>query len=516
MFTNILYHIKSSSNVVLKQKKIDISLGNWKNINEQSNFLDLSNLVQPSPKLANEIKDLIKPGTPITEEDYFLISNCITIQVKDFKSIILNFQKYIQWNNGSQSGNIFSFQSIEILQKLYYAYYTEYDFKVLFTSPELYSVCYYTNSENENIIKIISTLCSLHFKEKIFTIENEVGQTNYYASLYFQNIKNYWLVSDIGNANFTYIEYKENNLLKNIWSLTNDKNNLLTFDIINLMIENKDEKEFEVENAFEILDNLNNNCQDDFDMPEIISLFYKNSKIEEEILEMDDLQLKINNYLIYKIIQLSNSEKLLKKVQSALDEIDEKDLQNSLQENDYLFDILLLIKKKYNDFSLGLSLNNVLYEFVKDTLIKGNTIFTLDDWQKENWSNIIRLLDERNFKNFSDRITKLALDEKENLSEVFFELNNEFINKNFLFTLLNKDISSFRLYIQIALQNPIDIEKLKFIENILKLENKKEIKFGRDLKEIIKDSILTILNDNDNDIVKRISNVIANRFSIKN
>ena len=160
-------------------------------------------------------------------------------------------------------------------------------------------------------------------------------------------------------------------------------------------------------------------------------------------------------------------------------------------------------------------LNETLYEFVKGSLLKNSTLFTIAEWQINNWSNIINLLDETFYENFCDRITKLVVDEKENIKDEFFELNKKYLNKNLIIDLINKEINQFKLYVQEALQNPPNIDKLKFIEYIIKLDTDKKISFGRGFKDLIKDNIEAIHQNESSEELKSITLIIANRLSIK-
>src|SRR5690606_15380896 len=102
------------------------------------------------------------------------------------------------------------------------------------------------------------------------------------------------------------------------------------------------------------------------------------------------------------------------------------------------------------------------------------------------------------------RISKLIVDEKENLSDEFFELNDEIIIKSFVIEIINKEIEHIKLYIQEVLQNPSDNNKLKFVEYLFNLESGKQIKFGRGFKDLIVDYVTPLLSLNDEDI-KRVS-----------
>ncbi|MDY0088757.1 MAG: P-loop NTPase fold protein [Flavobacteriaceae bacterium] len=514
VFIDTLYHIYSNTDIQFKTQILNIDYKNWKSLNQQDNFPDIHHLIHPSTQLISEISKEIKAGNQITEEAHLLINNCIKSGVNKTEPILNSLNKYFKWNNGNQSGNVFDYKSIELFENLFYTYHNEYDFNDFLKTPELYSVCYFVMSESDKTTKIIGTICSLYFKHNILNIENEVAQNNSYANSYIQNIKNYWQTSDSNNAQFTYDKFKENGFLKYVWDLCKDENNVLCLDILDLMIQNEDDTEFEIDNPFKTIIEINNNKKEGYEISSLVNKLFENSKLEEEILNLEDLELTTNDYVIYEILNSDKSEKIFDKVKNGLSILNNDILKKSLNSNDYLFDILLEIKGKDNNFSLGHILNETLYEFVYGAFLKNNVVYTFSDWQKSNWSKIVRLLDESHFDNFCKRISKLIVDEKENLSDEFFELNDEFISKSFVIELINKEIEHIKLYIQEVLQNPSDINKLKYVEYLFKLESGKQIKFGRGFKDLIVDYVTPLLSHNNEDI-RRVSGVIANRFSIK-
>lgn len=514
VFINTLHHIYSNTDIQFKTQILDIDYKNWKFLNQQENFSEILHLIHPSTKLISEISKEIKAGNQITEETHLLINNCIESGVNKTESILNSLNNYFKWNNGSQSGNVFDYKSIELFENLFYAYHNEYDFNDFLKTSELYSVCYFIVSENDKVNNIIATVCSVYFKDNILNIENEVPQNNSYTNSYIKNIKNYWQTSDNNNAQFTYEKFKENKLLKCIWDLSKDNNNVLCLDIIDLMIQNEDNTEFEIDNPFETIIEINNNKKENYEISELINKLFENSKLEEDILALEDLELITNDYVIYEILSSDKSEKIFDKVKNELSILNKDILKESLSSDDYLFDILLEIKGKDNNFTLGHILNEALYEFICGAFLKNNVVYTFSNWQKNNWSKIVKLLDEIHFDNFCKRISKLIVDEKENLSDEFFKLNDEIIIKSFVIEIINKEIEHIKLYIQEVLQNPSNNDKLKFVEYVFNLESGKQIKFGPGYKDVIKDYIIPLLNNNNED-VKRVSGVIAKRFSIK-
>lgn len=512
IFISTLYYILKSGDVKLSNRKINVSFESWKDINAQSQFLNISYLIHPSDELLKEIIDIIKDGSQITEQEYLLISNCINSGV-DIKLILEPLYKHFMWNNGMQNGTVFSIESIKLFENLYYKFINDYNFDTFFQSYYLYNVSYSVNLVNSSTTQILSTLCSVFFKEDILNIETVIPQHYSNCANFIAVIKNYWLASNENNAQFTYNKYKENNLLGNIWLLLKDNRNILCYDIIDLMEKNDDDSEFNIANPFASLCDLAKEpTKSSNNINNIIRKFLNNSNLKEELLITDDLSITINNYVLYKILEVDDFEKLHSKIEEDIKKLNKQDFLNSLQNDDCLFDILLQLKKKNTSFSLPIVLNNALYEFVENISMKSDFIIT--ELQKEKWIDIVKLLDSNNLDNFSERITKLAKEEKQNLHDVFFEINSQFINKVFFTSLVNGDISNVKLEIQNAIQSPVDMNKLRFIEHLFEFENNKAIKFGTGFKDIIKDSILILLENQDENI-KRIANKIAKRFSIK-
>lgn len=513
IFINTLHHIFETSKLDFKIQGLNIKFENWREINKHSDFSKISIFLKPSEKFITETSNYIRQGSNIEIIAYSLIDNFILHKSLNLEPILLNLRKHFVWNSGNQSGNIFNFRSIELLENLYYNY-KNYDFSEFLKTPEIYTICYSTLSENEKGINIIATLCAVHFKEKVIQLQNEVPQINSSANHITLNITNYWKTSSIVNAKYSYEILKNNNLLKIVWELCTNNENALCCNIIELMITNNENSEFNLINPFEILSKINVIEIDNFEISNIINKFFECSELEKNILEIDDLDITTNDNLIFEILKLNNSDEVFEKVEKELKKIEKDSLIKSLSEIDFLFDILLKVKEHNIIFNLD-KLNDVLYEFVYGSFLKNNLVFIFQKWHVENWSKIVKLLDIPHYDNFSKRITNLIMSEKENLKDEFFELNKEFINKQFLSDLINKENDSFQLYIQEALQNSTNIDKLIFIEKIFILEEGKKIKFDKNFKEIIKDNVLSLKAEGSSEELIRISTIIANRLSIK-
>jgi hypothetical protein len=512
LFINTLLQIYQITNINFNSKILNISFTNWKSINLQTGFCNISKFIHPSLSIIEETAPLISEGTQIDEETYLLVNSYIDSKVSNLELILTQLHKHFTWNNGTQNGSIFSSKSIVLFEKFFYNY-KNHNYDIFLKSPEIYSISHFTNTEENELIRIMSTICAIHFKNDVTHIEDQFSVNNSYATSFFLQIKNYWLTSDSDDGLYVYNKFKKYNLLKIIWEISSNNNCLLCCDIIDLMILNNDNEVFILDNPLETLIEINKLEKEGFNISKVIQKLFENSNLEEEIVATEDLELISNNYLIYKILNSNKSEKIFEKIESELMKLDTENLRNSISENDHIFDILLIVKENNLQFSLD-NLNDVLFEFVYGSFLINNPVFTIEEWQRENWSKIIKLLDETHYENFSKRVTKLIVTEKENLKIDFFELNAEFIDKQFLVELVNKEKDSFSLYIQEALQDPSNITKLKFIEKLIEVENGKKFKFAKTFKELIKENVLNLNEEGNSEELKRVSTTIAKRFSI--
>lgn len=514
IFINTLIHISETSKYDFDIKKLKINFVKWNILNKNDKFLKISRYIHPTDLLIIETSKLIVEGSLLSEEAFRIIDNFIKSNILKLEPILLQLQKHIKWNNGQKSGDSINFKSIELFGNFFFKF-SNYDFTDFLKSPEIYSACHFVKKENQETISIIATVCTITFKNKILSLENEIPQSNQYANAFIATIKSYWTTSDNNNATYTYEKLRDNKSLKIVWEFCINQDNILCIDIIDLMIKNEDNNDFKVDNPFEILVAINAIKKEEFNISNLVNKFFEYSDLETSFLNLEEIEIDANDYVIYKLLDSNKSKKLFKKIESVIQNLDSEILKDSLNNDDYLFNILLQVKEENIVFTLGSSLNETLYEFVKGSLLKNSTLFNITEWQINNWSNIINLLDETFYENFCDRITKLVVDEKENIKDEFFELNKEFLNKNLIIDLINKEINQFKLYVQEALQNPPNIDKLKFIEYIIKLDTDKKISFGRGFKDLIKDNIVAIHQNESSDELKNINSIIANRFSIK-
>jgi hypothetical protein len=510
-FIETLNFINGLKNLSYKIKVINIDYTHWVSLAEQDSFLKIAKYIQPDKNAIIETSNMIKEGSQIDEISLNLLNLFIESDVLDLQPMLNQLEKFFKWNNGSQSVGVFNFESIQLLENLYYNYFS-LNYSPLLESHEIYSVCYYISSTNEKAINIIATICLIHFNGKVEDIDNSFINSNNYASLCTSKIRDYWYTSNLENALYTYEKLKKYNLLNIVWKTINNNSVILCHDILNLMIEH-DDNFFKINDPFSSLINLISIENDDFDIGPSIKKIYEHSKLEKAIIENKNLNVLVNDYLIYEILSNVKSQLIFDKVISEVIKIESDSFLNSLINDDYLFNILLLIKENDITFTLD-KLNEVLFDFIHGSYSRIENIYNITKWQNQNWSSIVHLLNETHFDNFSKRITKLFVQERNNLDEEFILLNKGFINSNFLVDLINKEIDSLELYIQESLQNVPNIDNLKFLENLFMLENGKKIKFSRNYKKLITDNLLRLINSGSSDEVMKILYIIAKRFSI--
>ncbi|UGS22084.1 P-loop NTPase fold protein [Flavobacterium cyclinae] len=512
IFIDTAYYFIQNTKMEFPQKELNLRLETWKKISTNPKYNLISKCFYPTVKNFNDVCNEISAGAIVNQNTLVSLENSVNYNKLNLDHLLTKLQQHFFWNNGNQNVNTVNFQVIELFEKVFYNY-KDYEYANFFGNPSFYAYLHTTLNQDNNVVKRIAVFNACYFNSGLMNIRQSIIQNNQRGNQTINQILSFWSNSNVDNALFAYNILKENNKLQIIWSLTNDTNFNLVYDVINLILHNNEYQVFNVNNSLQILKQLDKKESSVFDVASVINPFIENSSLIQDLIDIEKLDFKNDDYILYHILKNNNSIELINKVKNELLVTDKEIFLDSLNVNDYLFDILLQIKKNDKKFTLNF-LNDVLYEFIYGSLLINNPVYQFDDWHKKNWIDIINLFDENNVSNFSDRITILINNEKGNLKEVFFEINKQFINTDLLIKNINTDIEIFQLYIQEAVSDFSNkLNELKFIDNVLKIDSDKKIKFKRGYKSVIETYILNIdANTVSNEILKIIENI---KFRLK-
>ncbi|CAM3789959.1 P-loop NTPase fold protein [Flavobacterium gelidilacus] len=514
IFIDTAYYFIQNEEISFPQKELELKFETWKKISINPKYGLLSKYFFPTEENFINVSNEIKQGVLVHQDTITSLENSLYYNRLNISYLLNKLENHFFWNHGNQQGNTVNFQTIELFEKVFYNY-KEYEYANFFGNPFFYAYLHASLNQDSNVGKRIAIFSAYYFNSDFKNIKQKVPQNNQLSILSLNHIINFWSITSEENAQFTYDILKNNKNLNLIWCLTNNTNFNLVYEIINLIVENNDFGTFYIDNSFQILKQLNENESEGFNVAHVTSRFVEHSNLLNNLIKNEDLDYEKDTYLLYHILKTSNSIELVEKVKLEISNLDKEVYVNSLNNNDHLFDVLLLLQN--TDINLKLNfLNEVLYSFIKGSLLINNPVYQFDDWHKNNWTDIMNLLDEDNISNFSDKITILITNEKVNLKEDFFIINEQFINVDLLTRNIISDIDNFQIYIQEAVNNCDNkLIELKFIDNILKIDGDKKIKIKRTFKPVLASNISEIVETSKSIEVHTILDNIKRHFNIK-
>ncbi len=514
IFIDTVSYFIQNTKIIFAQNELNLRLETWKKISVNPNYSPIAQYFYPLNKNFIDVCNEISQGAQVNHNTIVSLKNSLHNDKLNFEYLLEKIKQHIFWNSGNQNVNTVNYQVVELFEKVFYSY-KDYDYTTFFGNQFFYSYLHNTLNQDANIEKRISVFNACHFGSGLKDIRQSIPQNNPRGNQVINHIISFWSNTNTDNAQFAYNTLKENNSLQIIWSLTNETNFNLVYDIINLIIDNNDFKTFKIDNTVQILQQLNEKNSESFNVAHVVSLFVEHSSLINHLNENEVLDYGKDTFLLYHILKAANSIEFVEKVKSVILNLDKEVYLKSLSKNDYLFDVLIYLNKNDNNFVLNF-LNDVLYQFIFGSLLINNPVYQFDDRNKNNWIDIMNLLDENNISNLSDRITILINNEKENLNEIFFEINKQYINSDLLIKTINADIEIFQLYIQVAVSNfDNKLKELKFIDNVLKIDSDKKIKIKRTFKPVLTNNIIEISKISKLEEVENIINNIKSHFNIK-
>lgn len=514
IFIDTISFITQNANITFNQKELNVRIEIWKQISIHPNYQQISKYFYPTNKNFIDVCNEISQGVIVNQNSIISLENSLHNDKLNFNYLLDKLKQHLFWNNGNQNINTVNYQVVLLFEKIYYRY-INYDYNSILKSQFFYSYLGLASTQDQKMISRIAVLNACHFRSGLKDIKSFVPQNNARANQILLMISSYWISANNENAQFSYDILKNNNKLHIIWELTNNAEFNLVYDVIKLIIENKDVDVFNIENPFEVLQRINKKEQNIFEIKSLIDLFIKESNLVNNLVGLENINYLIDGYIFNIILRESNSKALIIKSKNDLLKIDKAIFIESFKNSSSIFSILFYIKEIDNSFILN-NISDVLIDISNDFLLINKSKSELNELQKFILKNAISLLDKDYYVNYCNRISLLITNEKENLKEEFFEINNEFINIDLIAKTLNSEIEIFQNYIRDAIMDYNNkLGELKFINNIIKRDTNKTIKIKREFKSVLINSINEISETLNSDEVKTIINNIKKHFNIK-
>ncbi len=241
----------------------------------------------------------------------------------------------------------------------------------------------------------------------------------------FNKIKTFWKTNDPNNATNVVNYLKTYNKFLFIWELAKDPQNKLVGDIIDIALEDQDLISFfNTEDAVNKI-GLYNDLKDKPDeekIQKLSELFIKHSHIEDEILKNENLDLVKLNFELFFIIKTTSNADLIKYIGDRFKSLSKEVWLEELETDTYLTSLAVELNEIYEGFESSHTYADALIEFCKSTE-------KVTDWQKGHWEELLNLLSIPYKKEFKNEMTNYYVSQKGNVSNLFFELSRNYLDK---------------------------------------------------------------------------------------
>ncbi|TDP61152.1 P-loop NTPase fold protein [Flavobacterium dankookense] len=509
-----LNEIQEFTKIDFDQIQLDLDIEMWKAICVKACELEIFGYIIPNQKIIEQTSVWINEGSKIEDHIYDMAKYYLNSKLKNLDIILNYLLKHFKYNQGHFISPIFDIKSFNLFYD-YFMNYREYDYSQFFNSYEFYGVLFRNNRAENSVINKLSILCGIHFKENVSKIV--VPNANGNSQTMLSEIKTFWSQTNSNYADEVIQVFKDYKCLNLIWDIAINGNNKLIPSIINQLIISDDYDIFKIDNSFEKIISINNFEIDteefEIKFEEIIKIFIQYSKLEKELLEMENIDIINNEYVIYKIVILSKNKNLLKKIENLSKDISKDEFLESLKVDDYLLKLMLELKSKNPKFILNYSYYEAMHEFNYGAMVKDNPKYLLHNWQRENWDNLINLMSETLINQMCSLNSQNIFNDKDKLSNDYYHLNNNYLDKTYLILKIVENITDFKIYIEESFNEPIDFDKISFVNFILNIDSERKIKLV-DFKEVISEPIKKSLENLDGEN-KLIVIRLAERLGIK-
>lgn len=462
-FFNEIIDELTSHNLEIKQNDINFgSIENFLQWSEHSEKLNtnLWKYVLPSVGIISQIKIPTGKNIPqgTLEAVKYLINAKADIQ---WEKILDDCKNHIKHHDGTYQQNFHSDEVFEIITIISLSFSNVHQkVKEVLSTGQYYHLL--NQRKGQNLLHA-AIVCGYIFGQELQTINvTQLGQSSKGIML----VQQFWSASDQDKSKEVLKYTKEYEQYDFLWRIAEDSKNILAADIISL-IANEDVIKvtfFDVEDGLSkvkyykelIADSEKNNLE------EITSLILEYGNLKNEILSAEELSLAEYAEELVSVVSVTEETELVDHISKLVKQVSKDKWLTDLTDDLYLTSLALEIKNNNENFELVLDFTDALVEFCTSEKIEKIT-----PWQKDNWDNLIALLDDDYKKDFTERISKHFIEEKASVSKTFFEQAIHHLDK----MLILKE-KNFLIDVITDFVHEDDFEK---IEQALQLFNPEEV-----------------------------------------
>lgn len=482
----------------------DVPFENWIKWASASNTAKINSydLVKPQDSIFNEIASRIKAGKPIPDSLYDLIEYLVYAGETTWEQIIDTIRSYIEWNEGTPSGDILTIELLKILTLLSRNGQTEQKpLEQIINMGQFYNLVYHLNSQGS--VRYAALLLAKYFPENIGSIQiPNVANSMQGLKL----VRDFWKTKNDDNAQFIWDEIRSSSDFEFIWKLARDENNELVGDIIKIAAKENCKEFFDQEDALQLFEAAIIITGDEYEFNDkLANCFITHSSIEKEIAENKNLDIIKFSKELYLLVENSENIIVASHLIDKINDLKKEHWDSALQSDTYLTTLVLTIHEKMSGLHLGDDLYESLLQYLQKWI--SNKVKPSEP-QEDELPEMISMLK----KNFNSQL-------KDRLADYIIEIS--FKGSSKAVSALNKHINIKKLISEnkSKIQNVVDdssrnseIETLKVLDIILSHPDSSSFKPDKRLSEVLKSPMKKIHNSSqeNQDMIER----LAKKFGV--
>jgi hypothetical protein len=426
----------------------------------------------PNVKLINEIGNRIPSNSEIPSQVIPTIKGLMKIGNSEWNGILTPIKNHLLYNDGNVVGPSHSIEVVKAIHTLSFSGNPQVDKTLgeILNDARFYNCIYHRRNEGSMLLSAI-----LQVKYGSTNIHDYNIPAVGYSQHGINQLRSFWNTRSEENTEKIYEVLSSNKDV--IWSLIQDPRNLLLIDVVKFALEN-DANLFDVENAFARYTNVLNlieNC-DDIDEKDIAKCFVEKSDILKELDQMEDIDVKANSRELSLLLPLVSDSK---KISDSVKQLSKEDWDEEFGQNSYLSTLIFGLHKKDNVY-LGKAYYDSLLQIQNNWF---NKELQPTDWHKDNWAELLIILEEAFLTQMKNQITHLVVEGLNVCSYEFYSKNRDFIDVK---KIIANQIREIQILVENLLKDELDSDKLKLV--VLLLENQKP-KFDKTFGEVVREDL---------------------------
>lgn len=479
---------------------------NWAQAS-RSHGAEMHKWIIPPEPLCKSLAEQIRPGAAIPDGILETVEYCLEAGLRSWDAMVEACKAHLHWNNGTGNKNQISVVSSKIL----------FAIAARDTDRKLNIQTVIDNGRFHNCVYHLQAVGSAAYSALLMAKfhGNELHNIQIPAVVHsaqgVQLMRNFWKTSNPENAKLAWDILSGAHQQQILWELAGNTENKLVGDIILLAITQKDAGLFQINGALPKLcaARVITKGLEGSDEKALRKCFIENSELINEIKSQPNINIPLFSYDLYQVLSQNLDEAGVQNIATQMQHLDKIAWEKALVDDTYLTSLALVIKEKYESFSLGHAYYEALHDFAENWC-KGIGKEP-SDWQKDSWGELVNVMGNSFRTQFAKNLTITFWHNLGSAPRTFFSENKNHLD---LEDVLENGTSMIQSTLEASLQDKGDFERIKMLSDMLQTDKSDVFQVEDHFPDFIKEPFNKIFAATEDEEQKQLLKLIATKFHI--